>query len=225
MFNFNNYSIKVKLLFTFIVFKILPLFLLASIGILSFLDIDDLLQNSSKEIIKKSQNSIRVSADAAIQDSIIALDKKSQKIIEEKTSIIANNVANFLHQRDEDILFLSKQKISQKNLEEFYKKKTAKQSPIFTDVKRHIVNVNKDTNISNKLLHEAKSLFANANIKVETKSLSGDSVEELIKYQNENNLDVIAMGAYSHNRFRSVIFGSFTTQMLLKSKKPLFLFR
>ncbi len=103
--------------------------------------------------------------------------------------------------------------------------KETKQSPIFTNVKRHIVNVNKDATISNKLLSEAKSLFANVDIEVETKSLSGDSVEALIKYQEENNLDVIIMGAYSHNRFRSVIFGSFTTQMLLNSKKPLFLFR
>ena len=103
--------------------------------------------------------------------------------------------------------------------------KETKQSPIFTNVKRHIVNVNKDVTISNKLLSEAKSLFANVDIEVETKSLSGDSVEALIKYQEENNLDVIIMGAYSHNRFRSVIFGSFTTQMLLNSKKPLFLFR
>ena len=103
--------------------------------------------------------------------------------------------------------------------------KETKQSPIFTNVKRHIVNVNKDATISNKLLSEAKSLFANVDIEVETKSLSGDSVQALIKYQEENNLDVIIMGAYSHNRFRSVIFGSFTTQMLLNSKKPLFLFR
>jgi len=103
--------------------------------------------------------------------------------------------------------------------------KEAQQNPIFANVKKHIVNANKDTTISNKLLNEVKSLFANAGIQVETKSLSGDSVEELIRYQKENNLDVIAMGAYSHNRFRSVIFGSFTTQMLLKSEKPLFLFR
>ena len=103
--------------------------------------------------------------------------------------------------------------------------KEAKQNPIFTNVKRYIVNVNDDTATSNQLLSEAKSLFDNVDIEVETKSLSGDNVEEIIKYQEENNLDVIAMGAYSHNRFRSVIFGSFTTQMLLNSKKPLFLFR
>jgi nucleotide-binding universal stress UspA family protein len=103
--------------------------------------------------------------------------------------------------------------------------KIAKQNPIFPNVKRHIINVNKDTNISNKLLGEAKQMFANANIDVETKSLSGDSFEALLSYQKENNIDIIAMGAYSHNRFRSAIFGSFTTKMLLNSKVPLLLFR
>jgi nucleotide-binding universal stress UspA family protein len=103
--------------------------------------------------------------------------------------------------------------------------KIAKQNPIFPNVKRYIVNVNKDTNISNKLLGEAKQMFANANIDVEIKSLSGDSVEALLDYQIENNIDIIAMGAYSHNRFRSAIFGSFTTKMLLNSKVPLLLFR
>lgn len=103
--------------------------------------------------------------------------------------------------------------------------KEIKQNPVFTNVKRHIVNVNSDAKISSKLLSEAKSLFDDVNFEVETKSLSGDSVESLLKYQEENNIDIISMGAYSHNRFRSVIFGSFTTQMLINSEKPLFLFR
>lgn len=103
--------------------------------------------------------------------------------------------------------------------------KLTKQNPIFPKVIRYIVNVNKDTNISNKLLGEAKQMFANANIDVETKSLNGDGVEALLQYQKENNIDIIAMGAYSHNRFRSAIFGSFTTKMLLNSKVPLLLFR
>lgn len=63
------------------------------------------------------------------------------------------------------------------------------------------------------------------NIEVKTQSLNGDCVESLLGYQRENNLDIIAMGAYSHNRFRSAIFGSFTTKMLINSKVPLLLFR
>lgn len=103
--------------------------------------------------------------------------------------------------------------------------KIAKQNPIFPNIKRHIVNVNKDILVSKRLLNDAKLLFANANIDVETKSLSGDSVEDILQYQKENNLNIIAMGAYSHNRFRSAIFGSFTTNMLLNSQVPLLLFR
>ena len=99
------------------------------------------------------------------------------------------------------------------------------QNPIFPSVKRYIVNVNKDIDFSNKLLDEAKKIFSNSNIQVQTQSLSGDSVESLLKYQEENHIDIIAMGVYSHNRFKNVVFGSFTTKMLLNSKKPLLLFR
>lgn len=101
----------------------------------------------------------------------------------------------------------------------------AKQNPIFPNIKRYIVNVNKDIIVSTKILSEAKLLFINANIDVETKSLSGDGVEAILTFQKENKIDIITMGAYSHNRFRSAIFGSFTTKMLLNSKVPLLLFR
>lgn len=103
--------------------------------------------------------------------------------------------------------------------------KIGKQNPIFPNIKRDIVNVNKDVNVSNQLLNEAKELFSHANIDVVTTSLNGEGVEAIINYQQEKNLDIIAMGAYSHNRFRSVMFGSFTTKMLLNSKVPLLLFR
>ncbi len=102
---------------------------------------------------------------------------------------------------------------------------TATQDPIFPNVKRVIANVNKEENISVKLLNDAKQLFTKAHIEVETVSLKGDAVEALLNYQEENNLDIVAMGAYSHNRLRSVIFGSFTSKMLLKAKTPLLLFR
>lgn len=98
-------------------------------------------------------------------------------------------------------------------------------SPIFPNINRTIVNINKDATASVKLLNDARSLFKNTNIDVQTKSLTGDCVKSLLDYQEENGLDIIAMGAYSHNRFKSAIFGSFTTKMLLNSKVPLLLFR
>jgi len=103
--------------------------------------------------------------------------------------------------------------------------KIGKQNPIFPDIQRHLVNVNNNEAASKELLSEAKELFANANIDIQTASLKGDSVESLLEYQQKNSLDIIAMGAYSHNRFRSAIFGSFTSQMLANSQVPLLLFR
>jgi nucleotide-binding universal stress UspA family protein len=103
---------------------------------------------------------------------------------------------------------------------------TATQEPIFPTQKRMVANVNKEKSISQKLLNEAQAIFSKKGIEVQTVSLQGnDTVEALLSYQEEQNLDIIAMGAYSHNRLRSVIFGSFTTKMLQKAKRPLLLFR
>ncbi|MGJ0299208.1 universal stress protein [Aliarcobacter cryaerophilus] len=101
----------------------------------------------------------------------------------------------------------------------------AVKNPIFPNTKRYIVNVNSDKNDSNRVLNEASLIFKNANIDSEILSLSGDKLESILDYQKSINADIIAMGAYSHNRFRSAIFGSFTTKMLLNSKVPLLLFR
>ncbi|MDY0180426.1 universal stress protein, partial [Aliarcobacter skirrowii] len=95
----------------------------------------------------------------------------------------------------------------------------------FPNTKRYIVNVNSDKNDSNRVLNEASLIFKNANIDSEILSLRGDKLEAILNYQQSINADIIAMGAYSHNRFRSAIFGSFTTNMILKSKVPLLLFR
>ena len=103
--------------------------------------------------------------------------------------------------------------------------KIGKQNPIFPDIQRHLVNVNNNETASKELLAEASELFANVNIDIQTAALNGDCVEALLEYQQKNSLDIIAMGAYSHNRFRSAIFGSFTSQMLVNAQVPLLLFR
>jgi diguanylate cyclase (GGDEF)-like protein len=123
MLRFKNYSIKLKLIIIFIVFKVLPLILLAAIGIFSFLKIDKLLEQSSKNIIKQTQSSIQNTTKTAILDSIDALDKKSQSVLEDKSVMIANEVADFLKNIDKDIIFLSKLEINNKTIQSFYAQK------------------------------------------------------------------------------------------------------
>ena len=119
----TNYSIKTKLVAIFIIFKVVPLLLLAGIGIYSFVDIENLLTKNSQEIVKTSRQSARKTTDLAIKDSIQALDQKSQDLLEKDTVQIANNVASFLKGRDSDLLFLSTANINQSSLENFYNSK------------------------------------------------------------------------------------------------------
>ena len=103
--------------------------------------------------------------------------------------------------------------------------KAISKNPLLPHVKRFIANVNTDVASSAKLLLEAKKFFDEKNLEVHIKSLQGDSIEALLSFAQENDIDIIAMGAYSHNRLRSKIFGSFTTKMFLQATKPLLLFR
>ncbi len=123
MLNFNNYSIKTKLIFVFIAFKVTLLLLIFSVGFMSFTEVKELLEEHSKQVVEKSNSSLENTTNLAITNSIKALDQKSQNAIEYKTHAIANKVAEFLKQRDEDILFLSSQQISQQILEKFYSQK------------------------------------------------------------------------------------------------------
>jgi len=123
MLNFKNYSIKLKLVIVFIIFKVLPLILLAAIGISSFMEIDTLLKRNSTSIIKRSQLSLEKTTNTAILQSIKALDSKSKSNLEYETVLIANQIAHFLKDIDADILFLSQLNINQKTLESFYTQK------------------------------------------------------------------------------------------------------
>lgn len=97
--------------------------------------------------------------------------------------------------------------------------------PIFKNIKRDIVNINEDKTLSFKLLNEAKEIFAKQNIEVDTSVLSGEPKEAIFNYFEQNNCDILAMGAFGHSRLKEFILGSFTSEMLGKIKKPILLFR
>ena len=81
----------------------------------------------------------------------------------------------------------------------------------------HIVSVNNDAQLASNLVEEAKSAFAQSKNNIITKTLSGDTIEQLTRYQKENNIDITAMGAFSHGKLHGFFFGSFTTKMIQQS--------
>lgn len=89
----------------------------------------------------------------------------------------------------------------------------------------HLVCVHKNLADAEKLVVEGQSVLAEGNINTKTKALAGEAVEELIRYQQDNDIDTIAMGAFSHGKVHGLFFGSFTTQMLLESSANFLLIR
>ena len=119
----KNLSIRIKLIIIFILIKILPLLFIAYIAYEGVLKLDTYLNKSTTFLYNQSKEIIINTANASIEDSIKNLDKKSQDSLEKISYQIANQVAEFLYERDKDLIFLSKLDLNQKILDSFYESK------------------------------------------------------------------------------------------------------
>jgi len=95
-------------------------------------------------------------------------------------------------------------------------------SKLFRNMPCHIVHVGND---GQQLLADAEKVLQAVGIRVETVQLEGQVDEVLANYQIENDIELTLMGAFSHNRFRDFLLGSFTAKMLAATKRPLLLLR
>ncbi|EAR08522.1 universal stress protein [Reinekea blandensis] len=100
-----------------------------------------------------------------------------------------------------------------------------KTSPLFEQIPVHVVHVAKEAEQGEALVAEAKAELEAANRQVQTKVLTGEPSEMLCRYQQDQDIDLTVMGAFSHNRLREMVFGSFTVKMLSNTQKPLLLLR
>lgn len=98
------------------------------------------------------------------------------------------------------------------------------ESPLFHNLSCHLVNVG-PAQAAEKLLAEASAELDKAGLAVTASHLEGNTVEALIAYQEEHQIDLTVMGAFSHNRLRDLLMGSITAKMLLKTRQPLLLLR
>ncbi len=99
-------------------------------------------------------------------------------------------------------------------------------SPLYHGLTCHLVCVNNNPDKADDLLKDAEEkLKANKQLTLKTVKLSGKVEIELCNYQEQNQIDLTIMGAFSHNRLHDMILGSFTHKMLLGSKAPLLLLR
>jgi len=175
----NNLKIKTKLILLFIVIKVVPLTLISYIAIEGAGELNNYFEQTTKTTFNKSKEIIKNTATTAISDSIRALDKKSQSNLERLSYEIATDVANFLYERDKDLLVLSSLDLNDEVLRNF---RTLKTSSIIVHGKYNY-NEDKQTwespNINNKqnnfeksdLEENSKEFNANTRVKVTTKAI------------------------------------------------------
>lgn len=120
----NDLGIKTKLIFIFVLIKIVPLLIIALIAIFGARQMQSYYVKDSIEILNKSTSTVKNTADVAIRDSIKALDKKSQTSIERLAIELAKHVSQFLYERDQDLLTLANAPISPSLIRAFYQSKT-----------------------------------------------------------------------------------------------------
>ncbi|MEE4245706.1 MAG: universal stress protein [Kangiellaceae bacterium] len=96
---------------------------------------------------------------------------------------------------------------------------------VFEGLPCHLVHVEKAQSDINQTLHNAQQQLQQAGHDVTVATVIGDPAETLAKYQIDNDIDLMLMGAFSHNRFRDLLLGSFTAKMLDKTNRPLLLLR
>lgn len=120
----KNLSIKIKLIIIFTLIKIIPLLFVSYIAYEGILKLEQYLNKSTNFLYNQSKEVISNTANASIEDSIKNLDKKSQESLERLSNEIALNIANFLYERDRDLILLSKLELNQKVLDSFFEAKT-----------------------------------------------------------------------------------------------------
>jgi len=98
-------------------------------------------------------------------------------------------------------------------------------SPLFRGLPCHLVMVGADTATASADLARARQILEMARFETVAVILPGEPEAALSRYQQEQGIDLMIMGAYGHSRIRHLLVGSTTTAMLRKSTIPLLLLR
>jgi len=152
----KNITIKVKLILLFILIKIIPLLIISFIAYEGVKNLEKYLNDSTRYLFNENKEIILNTANSSIEDSIKNLDKKSQHALERLSYELANNIANFLYERDSDLLFLSKLHLNENLLKKFYDTKKRDiilhEKYLYDDASNKWISINKidETNSNTK---------------------------------------------------------------------------
>jgi len=173
-----------------------------------------------------------------IIESIVEEEKSIEVLIigisSNKEHLIGENVKDIIKSIHKPILLVNNEFALPKKILIAYNGSTESKkllesmssNPIFTnEAHRDIVNLHVNKEQSERLLVEAKEFFQSKGINVNTDFLEGESEDIILEYFEKNQSDILAMGAFGHSWLKELVFGSFTSKILSKMKKPILLFR
>lgn len=98
-------------------------------------------------------------------------------------------------------------------------------SPLFRGLPIHLVMVGADTNDAWEAVRSAQQQLEREGFSVQATIRAGDVEKVLLDYEEEQDIDLIVMGAYGHSRIRRFFVGSTTTNILAHTRRPLLLLR
>lgn len=82
-----------------------------------------------------------------------------------------------------------------------------------------------DTTERRHKLDGAKQLLEEEGFDVTASIIPGKIYSTLTQYRDENEIELMAMGAYGHSRLRQFFVGSNTSKMIIESHIPLLILR
>lgn len=100
-------------------------------------------------------------------------------------------------------------------------------SPAFQGLALHIITVSKSARDEKAIarLDGAKRQLAAAGIEATCALIEGHSEQAISQYSKDQQIHLLAMGAYGHSRIRHLVIGSTTAQILRSSNIPVLVFR
>lgn len=97
----------------------------------------------------------------------------------------------------------------------------------FADMEIHLLTVSRSESDDKRVqeLTQAQTQLQQAGLASTTSLVTGDPEKAISQYTQENQIDLLMMGAYGHSRIRHLIIGSTTIQLLRSSQIAVLLFR
>ncbi len=98
-------------------------------------------------------------------------------------------------------------------------------TPLLSQVETHLVYVGQPNDKRRRQFDDATNKLRAAGAELTTAIIDGDVEPALHDYQRQHELDLMVMGAYGHTRFRELLLGSTTTDMIRRADVPLLIVR